>query len=189
MVSAMKIVRLGLFVGVFTLVVAACGGDATGDTTSTTTTTTAPPTSTTSSTTTLPPTTTTTKAALGATSTIVVVQQDLTVLGYFSGTIDGIAGEETRTAIAKFQTDVGIEADGKFGPITDGALAPKLQSDVHYVTDLQEKLVELEYYGGPVDGDYGKGTQKGVKLLQRSCDLEETGELDINTRLCLGGHI
>lgn len=188
----MKVVRLGLLLGVFTLVVAACsGGDAADDTTTTTSNATTSTSSTTSSTTTLATTTTTTTTTpnLGATSTMIVVQQDLTALGYFSGPIDGIAGEQTRAAIAKFQADAGIDADGEFGPKTDAALVPKLQSDIDYVTDVQETLVELKYYGGPVDGDYGNGTQRGVKLLQRSCELEETGKLDIKTRLCLGGHI
>jgi len=120
---------------------------------------------------------------------MIVVQQDLTTLGFFTGSIDGIAGAETQAAIAKFQADAGIDADGEFGPKTDAALAPRLQANVDYVTDVQETLVELKYYGGPVDGDYGNGTRKGVKLLQRSCELEETGNLDIKTRLCLGEHI
>lgn len=190
----MRIVRLGLLLGIFTLVVTACGGGADDVTETTSTVTPAPSATSTSPSTSLPPTTststtTTTTAELGATSTIIVVQQDLTVLGFFSGTIDGIAGEETRAAIAKFQADAGLDADGEFGPKTDAALIPKLQSNVDYVTEVQEVLVELTYYGGPVDGDYGNGTQRGVRLLQRSCELEETGTLDIRTRLCLEGHI
>lgn len=185
----MKNVRLGMMLGVFTLVVAACGGGA-----EETTTTTAPPTSTTSSTTTiatttLPSTTTSTAPGLGATSTMIVVQQDLTALGYFTGSIDGIAGAETTAAIAKFQADQGLDADGQFGPKTDAAMVPLLQADEDYVKDVQETLTELEFYRGPIDGDYGKGTQKAVELLQGSCELEETGELDIATRLCLGGHL
>ena len=193
--SGMRIVRLGLLLGIFTLVVTACGGGADDITETTSTVTPAPGATSTSPSTSLPPTTstttttTTTTTKLGATSTIIVVQQDLTVLGFFSGTIDGIAGEETRAAIAKFQADAGLDADGEYGSKTDAAVIPKLQSNIDYVTEVQEVLVELKYYGGPVDGDYGNGTQRGVRLLQRSCELEETGTLDIATRLCLGGHI
>jgi peptidoglycan hydrolase-like protein with peptidoglycan-binding domain len=189
MIGAMKNVRLGILLGVFALVAAACGGGA-ADTTTTTTTTqvvVTPPPTTTVATTTVPPTTTTTIAGPGATSTIIVVQQDLTVLGYYTGTIDGIAGEETRSAIAKFQSDAGIEADGEFGPITDAAMVDALQADDTYVKLLQTKLTDLEFYTGPIDGDYGKGTRAAVEKLQKSCDLEETGELDITTRLCLAG--
>ena len=118
---------------------------------------------------------------------MIVVQGDLTVLGYYTGTIDGIAGEETTAAIAKFQADAGIEADGEFGPNTDAAMVEALQADDTYVKLVQKKLTEMEFYTGPIDGDYGKGTVAAVEKLQASCDLEETGELDIITRLCLAG--
>jgi peptidoglycan hydrolase-like protein with peptidoglycan-binding domain len=183
---AMKNVRLGLLLGVFTLVVAACGGSAAETTTTTAQVVVTPPPTTTVATTTIPTTTTTTTiAGLGATSTMIVVQQDLSVLGYFTGTIDGIAGAETQSAIAKFQADAGIEADGEFGPATDAAMVEALQADDTYVKLVQTNLTDLDFYTGPIDGDYGKGTQTAVKKLQASCDLEETGQLDITTRLCL----
>ncbi len=185
----MKNVWPGILLGVFTLAVAACGGGDATDTTTSTTLAIAPvPTTVATTTTTLPPTTTT-LPKLGATSTMIVVQQDLAALGYFTDKVDGIAGEKTRAAIAKFQADVGLDADGKFGPNTDAELVPLLQANGDYITDVQETLIELEFYGGPADGDYGKGTERAVKLLQKSCDLEETGDLDIQTRLCLGGHL
>lgn len=193
----MRFRSLGLIGVVLTLAITACGSDADKTTTTTTTTTTSatvattpPPTSTTTTSTTLQNTTTTTGEPKPlATTTMIVVQQDLTALGYYSGLIDGIAGTETQAAIAKFQADAEIGADGKFGPITDAALSPRLQSDEEYVTNLQKALVKLEFYPGPVDGDYGRGTRAAVTRLQESCDLEETGDLDIRTRLCLGGHI
>jgi peptidoglycan hydrolase-like protein with peptidoglycan-binding domain len=167
------------------IVFAGCGGDAEETTTSSTatTTTTAATTSTTS--TTLATTTTTTVPRPGATDTTYVVQADLTALGYFEGAIDGIAGEETRAAIASFQNDAGIEADGAFGPVTDAAMVPRLQQDAPYVENLQEALTELEFYTGPIDGDFGQGTRAAVERLQASCELEETGEIDIDTRLCI----
>jgi peptidoglycan hydrolase-like protein with peptidoglycan-binding domain len=168
------------------LILAACGGDGAAETTTTTT---APPatssTTTTATSSTTSTTTTTAAPSLGATSTMYVVQADLTALGYFEGVIDGIAGEVTRAAIASFQSDAGIEADGEFGPMTDAELYPLLQKDTAYVEGVQELLAELELYTGPIDGDYGSGTEAAVKKLQASCELEETGELDIATRLCL----
>ena len=190
MTDVMKNVRLGILLGVFTLVVAACGGGAAETTTTTAAVVVTPPPTTTVATfvtTTIPTTTTTTVAGLAATSTMLVVQGDLTVLGYFTGTIDGIAGEETRSAIAKFQTDAGIEADGEFGPLTDAAMGEDLPADDVYVKLVQKNLTDLDLHTGPLDGDYGKGTRAAVEKLQASCDLEETGELDISTRLCLAG--
>ncbi len=188
----MRFGRLYLAVMALGMVAASCSGGSDapeGSTTSpsttvTVTTTTLPPTSTTTTSTT---TTTHVDSSIPATSTIVVVQGDLTILGYFDGAIDGIAGEKTQAAIAEFQSDAGVEADGEYGPITDAAMADALAADEGYVTDLQEFLVEEKLYGGPVDGDYGKGTTRAVKKFQESCDLEPTGTLNIATRLCLAG--
>ena len=184
--------RVSILVAVLTLVAAACGG---GDDASTTTTgaavATTPPTTAAAAaavTTTAPaPATTTSSPAsdIPATATMLVVQGDLTFLGFYEGPIDGIAGDETRGAISAFQEDAGIEADGDYGPQTDAAMAEALESNEDYVIGLQEFLIEEEFYSGPVDGDYGKGTQNAVKAYQRDCDVEETGLLDIATRLCL----
>lgn len=185
----MKRMRLGILLGSLLLVAAACGGSAADTTTTTSTTVAAAPPTTQPAVSTTLPATTTTATKLGATSTMIVVQQDLATLGLFDGKIDGIAGEQTRSAIAKFQADAGIDADGNFGPNTDAALILLLVADEDYIAEVQETLIELEFYGGPVDGSIGTGTEKGIKLLQKSCELEETGTLDIATRLCLGGYI
>ena len=189
----MRFGRLYLAAMALGVVAASCSGGSDATETSTTT----PITTVTVTTMTQPPattqpttsTTTTTHvdSSIPATSTIVVVQGDLTILGYFDGAIDGIAGEKTQAAIADFQADAGIETDGEYGPITDAAMADALAADEGYVTDLQEFLVEEKLYGGPVDGGYGKGTTRAVKKFQESCDLEPTGTLNIATRLCLAG--
>lgn len=170
------------------LVVAGCGGSGATDTTTTTTvvfsTTSAP--STTSTTTTVPETTTTASSVgLPATATTYRVQLDLLALGLFDGQVDGIAGEQTQAALKAFQTQEGIPADGEFGPQTDALLTPLLMADTAYVEDLQETLTDLGVYSGPIDGDYGQGTKAAVEKIQASCELEETGTIDIATRICI----
>ena len=169
------------------VVLAACGGSSEETTTTTVPPTTTTPVATTSSSTTQTtvPLTTTTQPALGATDTIYVVQADLTLLGYFTGIIDGIAGEDTKAAIARFEAVVGIEADGEFGAVTDGELTPLLEANRDYIEKVQEELQELDYYSGPVDGDLGSGTKAAIEGAQAACGVEETGTLDIATRLCL----
>jgi peptidoglycan hydrolase-like protein with peptidoglycan-binding domain len=176
-----------LVLAAMALVLGACSGDSAEETTTTaaTATTTLPTTTIATTTSSTLPATTTTISGVPATATIVVVQQDLIVLGFFEGTVDGIAGDETKAAIAAFQADAGIEADGEFGPVTDAAMYPQLQDDEEYVTAIQEQLEELGHYSGPIDGDFGKGTQAAVSKFQASCELEETGELEILTRVCL----
>ncbi len=179
--------RLWAVAAVLAVVAAACGGGDAGETTTTSTTidfaTTIPSSTTsTSSTTTLA---TTTTERLVATATTFRVQQDLKALGYFDGVIDGVAGPETQAALEQFQTAQGIPADGEFGPQTDAAMVPELMADTAYVEDLQERLADIDLYSGPIDGDYGNGTRTAVEKLQASCELEETGEIDIDTRVCL----
>ena len=137
--------------------------------------------------TTIATTTTTTapESNLSATATTYRVQRDLKALGLFDGQVDGIAGEQTQAALRAFQTQQGIGADGEFGPGTDAAMYPLLMKDKAYVEGLQDELEGLGLYTGPIDGDYGKGTKAAVKKLQGSCELEDTGIIDIATRICL----
>jgi peptidoglycan hydrolase-like protein with peptidoglycan-binding domain len=181
--------RIFILVAVLALVAAACGGgDDAGTTTTLATVVTTPPATTAPVTTSAPATTTTTTVPgsdIPATATMLVVQGDLTFLEFYEGPIDGIAGDETEAAISAFQKDAGIEVDGAYGPQTDDAMAETLESNEEYVIGLQEFLMELKLYPGPADGDYGQGTQNAVKLFQKDCEVEETGLLDIATRLCL----
>lgn len=51
-------------------------------------------------------------------------QEQLKALGFDPGTIDGIFGENTETAVIAFQQAKGISPDGEIGPITGGHLQP-----------------------------------------------------------------
>jgi peptidoglycan hydrolase-like protein with peptidoglycan-binding domain len=186
----MKPVRTIVLIGLLGIVAAACGDGGTADTTTTSSidfTDTTLVTNTTVALTTTTAAIPTTQAGpiLSATDTIYRVQIDLKALGFFDGQIDGISGEETQSALKAFQTQQGISADGEFGPQTDAALYPLLMEDSDYVENLQKDLADLGLYTGPIDGDYGKGTKAAVQKLQGSCDLEQTGVIDIRTRICL----
>ena len=64
-----------------------------------------------------------THAALGgkATNVVVEIQTALAEYGYYQGAIDGVYGTETIAAVQQLQTDLGITADGRFGPETANA--------------------------------------------------------------------
>jgi len=51
------------------------------------------------------------------------LQNDLTALGYLTGTVDGKYGLETAAAVSGFQTDYSLTVDGKAGPNTLGLIA------------------------------------------------------------------
>lgn len=46
------------------------------------------------------------------------IQNKLKKLGYYTGTVDGIYGSGTRSAVIKFQKNCGLTADGIAGPKT-----------------------------------------------------------------------
>ncbi len=54
--------------------------------------------------------------------TILGVQKALNALGYDAGNEDGIDGPNTKDAVGEFQSEHGLEADGKAGPKTKQSL-------------------------------------------------------------------
>ena len=122
---------------------------------------------------------------------IKIMQNRLIVLGYLSGTADGVYGETTTAAVKAFQKRNDIYADGIAGPTTLAKLysssARKASSVVAHlgslkqgmngsaVRTLQKNLKTLGYYSGTVDGDYGDGTMAAVKSFQTSFGLKADG--------------
>ncbi len=49
------------------------------------------------------------------------------------------------------------------------------------VKSIQEKLKQLGYYSGKIDGDYGSGTKKAVKAFQKAKGLKQTGNVNSTT--------
>ncbi len=49
------------------------------------------------------------------------------------------------------------------------------------VKDIQQRLLALGHYGGPVDGDFGPGTEKAVKAFQQSAGLAADGKVGKGT--------
>ena len=49
---------------------------------------------------------------------VVQIQTVLAQYGFYNGPIDGNYGTDTQAAIKKLQTDLGVTADGRFGPET-----------------------------------------------------------------------
>lgn len=62
----------------------------------------------------------------------------------------------------------------------------KLGSRGEEVRKIQQKLKQLGYYKGSVDGIYGTGTQNAVKAFQRNCGLTADGIAGPKTLTYLG---
>ena len=122
------------------------------------------------------------------------LQNRLKELGYYTGDVDGAYGPGTQDAVIRFQTQHGLSADGIAGEGTRSALyASSAQTFIPTPTPspaasllkkgdngdavrrMQERLKELGYYNGSVDGDFGGGTEEAVRLFQRQNDLDVDG--------------
>lgn len=84
------------------------------------------------------------------------IQQRLKELGYYKGSVDGVYGQGTRSAVISFQKANGLTADGIVGPKTAQALGITLNSDevAQFGSDLYllAKCVYSEARGEPYEG-------------------------------------
>ena len=86
------------------------------------------------------------------------IQQRLKNLGYYKGSIDGILGPQSISAIKKFQADNNLKVDGIVGPVTAAALNVTLSNneDIDYNNSsdiyLLAKCVYAEARGEPYEG-------------------------------------
>ncbi len=130
---------------------------------------------------------------------VIALQTRLAELGYYTGEIDGDFGAITERAVMAFQKANGLDADGYAGEQTEKALygadavpapaaaAPtdpptaatpaasfevlKSGSKGDRVRQVQERLKELGYYEGEIDGKYGPGTKSAVYRFQNAHGL------------------
>lgn len=128
------------------------------------------------------------------------LQDALKKKGYYSGAVDGKFGPATKKAVYKYQSAIGIHADGKPGNKTltalyDGIKALQLTSNkelrqaanptnprtLYYgctgarVRALQRALREVGCYGGSIDGVFGDLTYEAVKKYQYKVGLHADG--------------
>ncbi len=138
------------------------------------------------------------------------VQQALAKYGFSPGSIDGIYGLRTETAVKSFQKSKGIGADGIVGPKTVEALhgawgidpnenplgsfrvgrllkltSPYMRGDD--VRDIQDALQLVSFSPGQSDGIFGSRTQSAVEAFQKDRKLKVDGIVGEDTVRELGG--
>lgn len=148
----------------------------------------------------------------GSTGTQVsTLQRHLKSKGYYKGKIDGKFGQKTRSAVYRYQRDIGLTADGKPGNKTltalydgisalnviDGkkkaATVVKNKSTLAYgsygdkVKTLQLLLRSAGYFKGAIDGKYGDTTLLAVKKYQWAHGLTGDGKAGVKTMASLRG--
>jgi peptidoglycan hydrolase-like protein with peptidoglycan-binding domain len=130
--------------------------------------------------------------------TVREAQERLRALGRYSGTVDGIAGPDTRTAVEGFQRDRRLAVTGDLTPQTMSALraeparSAQRASTVIQATDptsvrtVQNRLRQLGFYDGASDGVWGRATQVSLERFQRARGLQVSGQLNTATVNAMG---
>lgn len=88
------------------------------------------------------------------------IQNKLKSLGYYTGSVDGIFGSGTRTAVRNFQRDKGLTVDGIAGSKTLSALGIGSSSSGQYSSNdiyLLAKVIAAEARGEPYTGQVAVG--------------------------------
>jgi peptidoglycan hydrolase-like protein with peptidoglycan-binding domain len=124
------------------------------------------------------------------------LQKDLTVLGYYTNSIDGDFGPKTKAAVVNFQKARGLKTDGLVGSITkasltaamqasDGSQGMTLGSQGAAVNQLQKDLTQLGFYTNSIDGVFGPKTYNAVVSFQKSQGLTANGLVDSITQAAI----
>jgi peptidoglycan hydrolase-like protein with peptidoglycan-binding domain len=135
------------------------------------------------------------------------IQNILKEGGYDPGSVDGVMGAQTRTAIKGFQKAKGLKATGKIDPETQLALnkthEPEklsanqtakavswegLSSDDR-AKQIQTALKKAGFYQGKIDGKIGPRTKAAISDFQRSIKLNPDGVVGQKTWEALGKYL
>jgi N-acetylmuramoyl-L-alanine amidase len=139
-----------------------------------------------------------------------MVQERLRQLGDYPGAVDGVWGPDSVTALQRFQQMHGLQPTGELNQATLASLgmepaavlgAPAVATtvpvapavtpyepvlSVHAVQMVQERLRQLGYYRGGIDGVWGPGTQDALLLFQQRSGLQADGHVNTATATALG---
>lgn len=104
--------------------------------------------------------------------TIRTLQARLQLLGFDTGTVDGIIGPATREAIRSFQASQQLPVTGE---ISDDWVE---QLDEERLRQTQKLLKGMDLYTGNVDGIMGPATRAAIQRFQEQQDLTIDGNPD-----------
>lgn len=125
------------------------------------------------------------------------LQMVLKARGFYKGECDRSYGNQTIAAVKAFQKKAGLTASGKADRDTLNTLLGLDRSEGKYICDhvslgdmknksvllCQEFMKASGYYNGKLDWNFGKQTEKAVRLFQRAAmkknsSIAENGEWD-----------
>ncbi len=99
---------------------------------------------------------------------------------------DGVFGQGTETALISYQSANGLSADGIAGPDTFTQMG--LHELVIVARGIRGEMVKRVQtaVGVTADGEFGQGTEAGVKKFQVANNIEATGAADPTTLAAMG---
>lgn len=131
---------------------------------------------------------------------VVEVQQLLKNLGYYTGLIDGYYSSSVASAVRRFQERNGLTVDGKVGKETltalrdPGAIAADadnqgmtlngsltIGSTGTDVKIVQQYLLDMGFYKGPISSVYDEATAAAVSAFQSKYGLPADGKVGYDT--------
>lgn len=128
-----------------------------------------------------------TNALAGGSPDVAALQVGLRARGLYVGTVDGVLGPGTETALRRFQRRAGLAADGVPGPRTRKALgrygrrAPLGRRQLTFgargwdVAALQFALAWHGFPSGSFDGHLGSHTDSALRSFQRRAGITPDG--------------
>ncbi|MFN5815765.1 MAG: peptidoglycan-binding domain-containing protein, partial [Pseudanabaena sp.] len=121
-------------------------------------------------------------------SSVMNLQKLLADRGFYNGEIDGILGNQTRSAIIEAQKAYNLTPDGVAGQQTIAALksdSSKVTTPIsagtssttncNEVANLQELLSKRGFYNGEIDGILGNQTHSAIIAAQKNYGLAADG--------------
>jgi murein L,D-transpeptidase YcbB/YkuD len=127
------------------------------------------------------------EAAVSAYTT--ALQQNLADAGYYGGTVDGVYGPVTVTAVEDLQRANDLPVTGTVDKATAAALQAELvalggaaaQESVATTAAIQQTLKLAGFWDGPVDGVWTEALTEALQALQVELGVEPTGTVDAAT--------
>lgn len=123
------------------------------------------------------------------------LQERLKLLGYFEDNITGYYGSYTQSCVKDFQNYSNLKVTGIVDDITKSALYSnnakekfvtyKLGDYDDTITNIQNKLIALQYLDGESNGSYDENTKVAISDFQKENNLTVTGEADKITQQLL----
>lgn len=110
------------------------------------------------------------------------VQLMLLARGFYNGTVDGMEGPMTRSAIANFREKNGLPVAGGL----DWQFLRELGLQSVVVRRVQEALLASGYYQGPLTGAIDGSTEAAIRRYRAVQGLAVTGDIDDTFLISLG---